>query len=258
MKYKNNDDVFWPRKVKIVDVLVTSAWAFISGIIWSVSLLFIIFLISWIIDVPANFTNANAWFGWNNPIFPFVLSLITFVVSIIVSIITYNFLALTDADKYKKTIIHFWQISFFSILTYIFLVPIYVYIWAIDYRNIMYIFIIHILLLTFWEIIILELLNNYRYVLLWIYASFVWLFLTWIFTFFIFSLFPEWYAKLLSLLLILPLINWLIIFFKWLFEFVYYKYFLITWKDNLWDIFTQIEEEEQEQLKDAINENNTY
>jgi len=258
MNFKTNDEIFWPRNVKITDILITSAWGFISWIIWSVFLLFITFLVSGIIDVPGNFKQENLWFGWNTPIFPFVLSFITFIVSIVVSIITYNFLHLIDKERYKKTIIHLGQVSLFSIITYIFLVPVYVYIWMIDYKNIMYIFIIHVLIQTFWEVILLEILNNYRYILLGFYGSFVWLFLTWIVAFFIFSLFSEWYARLLSLILLLPLINWLIFFFKWLFELVYYKYFILTSKDNLWDIFEQIIQEEQEQLRDAINENNTY
>lgn len=258
MKFKTNDDIFWPKHVKIADIFITSAWAFISWIIWSVILLFITFLVSWIIDIPGEFKQENLWFWWNTPIFPFVLSFITFIVSIIVCIITYNFLHLIDSLRYKKTIIHLWQISLFSIITYIFLVPVYIYIWMIDYKNIMYIFIIHILLQSFWEVILLEILNNYRYVLLGFYGSFVWLFLTWIIAFFIFSLFPEWYARLLSLILLLPLINWLIFVFKWFFELCYYKYFILTWKDNLWDIFEQIIQEEQEELRDAINENNTY
>lgn len=258
MKYKNNDEVFGPREISFWDIWLNTVWAFISWIIWSVILLFIVFVISWIVDIPWNLKQANIWFWWNNPIFPFMLSFITFIVSIIVAVLTYNFLSLTDPNKYKKTIIHFSQISFFSIITYIFLVPVYVYAGMQDYNNIMYIFIVHVLLLIFWEVILLELLNNYRYILLWFYGSFVWLFLTGIIVFFIFSLFPEWYAKLLSLLLLLPIINWLIIFFKWLFEMIYYKYYIFTSKDNLWDIFKQIELEELEQVRDAENENNTY
>jgi hypothetical protein len=71
-------------------------------------------------------------------------------------------------------------------------------------------------------------------------------------------MFSSRYAKLLSLLLILPLINWLIIFFKWLFEMIYYKYYMLTSRDPLWDIFRQIEQEEMDEYNEAVNENTTY
>lgn len=254
----DKDNIFWPKKVKIVDVWINTAWAFISWVIWSVILIFIVSLTGWFLDVPWNFANPKSWFGWWSPVFPFLLSFITFIVSVIVSIITYYFLTLTDPNNYKKTIIHFWQISFFSILIYIFLAPIYVYAWMENYDYIMVVFILHCLLLSFWVTIILEVMNNYRYILLWIYASFVWLFLAWITNFFIFWMFWTWYAKLISLLLILPLVNWLTIFFKWLFEIIYYKYFIITWNDQLWDIFKQIEQEEIEQYAQRENEDVTY
>lgn len=251
-----NDNIFWPRKVKIVDILMASAWAFISWVIWSVLLLFIVFVFSGIIDIPWNFKNPSM--GWNNPLFPFVLSFITFIVSVIVSIITYYFLAIIDSERYKKTIIHLSQISFFAIIIYIIFAPIYVYVWMNDYNNIMVVFILHILLLTFWEMLILELLNNYRYILLWFYASFFGLWISAILTILIFSFFSEWYAKLLSLLLLLPLINWFILFFKWLFEIMYYNYFSMSWKDQLWDIFEQIKQEEVDNYNQAVNENNTF
>lgn len=253
-----NDNVFWPRKVRIVDVWISTAWAFISWVIWSVLLLFIVFLVSWIIDIPGEFKEVKIWIWWNNPVFPFVLSFITFITTVVVSIITYYFLTLTEPTRYKRTIIHLSQISFFSIIIYIFLSPLYIYAWMQSYNNIIYVFIIHALLLVFWLTIVLEVMNNYRYILLWIYASFVWLFITSLLVFLIFSMFSWWYAKLLSLLLILPLINWLIIFFKWLFEMVYYKYYMITSKDPLWDIFSQIEQEEIDEYNEAVNENTTY
>lgn len=254
----NNENVFWPRNIKLVDIWINTAWAFISWVIWSLLLMFIIFLVSWIVDIPWEFKEAKIWIWWNNPLFPFVLSFITFIATVAVSIITYYFLSLTEPTKYKRTIIHLSQVSFFSIITYIFLSPLYIYRWMQNYDNIMYIFIVHALLLTFWVTIILEVMNNYRYILLWIYASFVWLFITSILIFFIFFMFSSRYAKLLSLLLILPLINWLIIFFKWLFEMIYYKYYMLTSRDPLWDIFRQIEQEEMDEYNEAVNENTTY
>lgn len=251
------NNVYWPREIKINDLLITTAWSFISWLIWSIILLLLVWLIWVVIDIPWNFNNKNLIWWWS-VIFPFVLSFVTFISSISVSIISYNFFVITDPNKYKKTIIHFWQVSFYSILLYIILAPVYIYTWTENYNNIMIVFIIHSLLLSFWISIILETLNNYRYILLWIYASLIWLVISWVINFYIFSLFSDWYAKLISLLLIFPLINWLITFFKWLFELLYYKYFLYSWLDQLWDIFKQIEQEELEELNDISNQNTTY
>ncbi len=253
-----NDNIFWPKQTKIVDILMTSAWAFIAWVIGSVLLLLIVFLVGGIINVPSQFQTVSMTMGGNSPLFPFALSFITFIVSVIVSTATYHFLTLIDSEKYKKTILHFGQISFFAIVIYIILIPVYVVVGMNNYNAILYVFILHILLLSFWEILILELLNNYRYILLGVYASFFWLWMSAIIVVFIFSLFPDWYAKLLSLLLILPMSNACLIFFKWLFEFLYYKYFLITGKDQLWDIFDQIKQEEMDEYNQAANESNLY
>ncbi len=253
-----NDSIFWPKKIKIVDVLMVTAWAFIAWVIGSVLLLFIVFLFWGVIDIPNNFKNISVGMWANSPLFPFVLSFITFIVSVIVAVVTYYFLTIIDSEKYKKTIIHFGQISFFSIIIYIIFIPVYVVIGMNNYNAIMYVFILHILLLSFWELLILELLNNYRYILLWVYASFFGLWLSAIIIVFIFSLFPEWYAKLLSLLLLLPLSNACMLFFKGLFDFLYYQYFMITGKDQLWDIFEQIKQEDIDEYNNAASESNLY
>jgi len=91
--------------------------------------------------------------------------------------------------------------------------------------------------------------NNYRHILIWIYWSFIWLFIASWLSLFVFNSFPEWTAKLFSLIVLLPLINFTITFFKQLFEIIYYKYYLSTNLDQLWDIFYQIEMEEKEELR---------
>ncbi len=257
MKYENNDDVFWPRKVDFIDILITSAWWFISGVIWSVVLLFSMIVMSGIIDIPLAWEQI-LWFKWNNPVFPFVLWIIIFIVWAFIMSLNYYFLSLTDSMKYKRTLIHFWQISLFWIIIYLSFAPLYIYTWNIRYDYLMYVFIIHILILSFWTNLLLELLNNFRYILIWFYWSFIWLLSSWMIVFFVFSLFSTWYAKLITLLFIVPLITWLILFFKWIFELLYYSYFRFSWNDWLWDIFKKIEEEEEEALKQAINENSTY
>lgn len=258
MKHENRDDIFWPRKVSFWDLWLLSAWAFISGLIWSVILLLIVLLTSWIIDIPGSFSSDTMNFWWNSAIFPFILSIVTFFVTIIVSYAFYFFSSFIDPLKYKKSLLVFTQIALFSIITYIAFTPIYIYTWMVNYNDIMLIFIIHVLFLSFWISLLLEILNNYRYVLLWFYASLVWLIVTWVIILLIFFSFENWFAKLISLLAILPIVNWLLIFFKWLFELLYYSFFKITWADPMWDIFAKLEEEEKEDLAEAMDENTTY
>lgn len=253
-----NDNIFWPRKTKIIDILMLTAGGFISWVVWSVVLLSIVFVFSGFVDIPDNFKNASLWFWWSSSLFPFILSIMTFFVSVIVSIITYLFLNIIDNEKYKKTIIHFWQISLFAIIIYILFAPIYIIVGNTHSESILYVFIAHILLLTFGELLILELLNNYRYILLWVYASFFWLGISALLVLGIFSLFSDWYAKLLSILLIIPLINAFILFFKWIFELAYYQYFMISGSDPLGDIFHQIKQEDVDNYTQAESENTTY
>lgn len=258
MTYNDKENYFWPRNVSISDILISSAWTFISWLIWSILIIIIVFFLSNIMNIPDWFSSSKIWTWGNNPLFPFILSFITFLITVFVTLINYYFLTLTDPEKYKKTMVHFWNILFFSIIVYLFFAPVYIYLGIEDYNYIVYIFIIHILLLSFWEVLLLEILNNYRYILLWFYASFVWLFLTSIFTSMIFSFFTTWYAKLLSLLLLLPLVNWFIILFKWLFEIIYYKYYKLTWNDQLWDVFRQIENQESQELREQVIINQKY
>lgn len=257
MKYNDNENIYWPRKVNFWDIMISSAWTFISGLIWSILIIIIVFFLSNMLNLEENFSSKIIT-SWRTPLFPFILSFITFIVSSIVCVINYNFLALTDPDKYKKTMVSFWNILFFSILVYVFLAPGYMYVWTIDYNYLVYVFIIHILILSFWQTLILEILNNYRYVLLGLYSSFIGFFVTSLISIFIFSLFNEWFAKLISLLILLPLINGLTILFKWIFEMVYYAYFKFSWNDNLWDVFKQIQAEEDFELRQALIQSQKY
>ena len=119
----------------------------------------------------------------------------------------------------------------------------------------MYVFLAHTLIVTFWTSIILETLNNYRYVLIWIYWSFVWLFISIAITVLIFTSLDTWIAKLISLVLLLPIINFTTTFFKQIFELLYFYYNKYTNQDQIWDIFYQIEIEEKEALKEEEEKN---
>lgn len=240
---------FWPRKITFQDIWVSSIWALIAGFLWSLLILAITFFSSWALDISGNFKTSFQWIWETSSIFPLALSLITFVWTSLTVFLTYLLLWMINPERYKRNLIIFWQISLFGILTYIFFTPLYIYLWLQSYQNIIYIFIVHTLIVTFGTSLILEIMNNYRHILIWIYWSFIWLFLASWLSIFIFNIFPEWTAKLFSLIILLPIINFAITFFKQLFEITYYKYYLATNNDQLWDIFYQIEMEEKEELR---------
>jgi len=246
---------FGPKKVNITDIGINALWWMIAGFIGSIIILIIVFATSSFISIPGQFEQSQLS-GATNGIFPFVLSFITFIATLITLILTSVLLHMTSPERYKKNTATYAQLWFFGILTYLFITPIYIYTGLISYDNIMIIFVIHCIILAFWSSLILELLNNYRYILTWFYGSFIGLFFTVIFTILLFWAFDSWYAKLLSMLIMLPLINTSLIFFKGLFEFMYYHYNRITNLDGLGDIFYQIEQEEKQLLREEEAKNN--
>lgn len=246
---------FGPTKISLSDIGINALWWMIAGFIGSIIILIIVFATSSFMSIPGQFEQYGLS-GATNGIFPFVLSFITFVATLITLIITSILLHMTAPERYKKNTATYAQLGFFGILTYIFITPVYIYTGLISYDNIMIIFMIHCTILAFWSSLILELLNNYRYILTGFYGSFIGLFFTTIFTIMLFWAFESWYAKLLSMLIMLPLINTSLIFFKWLFEYMYFHYNRITNLDGLWDIFYQIEQEEKEILREEEAKNN--
>jgi len=238
---------FWPQKIDFRDILINSFWSFIAWFIWSISMFLIIFLLSWFLNIWNKFSSDSVWLDTSSA-FPIILSVIAFIWTSISIYLTYFMLNKTYESKYKKNVVIFWQLAFFWILVYIFMTPIYIYLWLENYNNIIYVFLIHSFILSFWSNLIIEILNNYRYVLLWFYSSFIALFFSSVFILFLFSSFSNSYAKLISLVLLLPILNFSMTFFKQIFENLYYLYYKNTNLDQIGDIFTKIEFEEEEKM----------
>lgn len=245
---------FGPRKIEFKDAIINSFGSLIAWFIGSVVMLLIVFFTSGFLDVPAWFSQVETWVKTSS-IFPIFLSIVTLIGTSAAMFSTYKFFNLTDSEKYKSNLIILGQIAFFIVFVYVFITPIYIFEWLKTYENIMYIYLIHTLLLVFGTSIIIEILNNYRYVLLGLFGSFVWLFFASIFTLWIYNSFSTSYAKLISLLVILPVANFLMTLFKQLFELLYFYYNKYTNLDPLWDIFYQIELEEREKLREEEEEN---
>lgn len=237
-----------PRKQKISDILTTWAWSFIAGIIWSIIILIVVFLLSNYFNIVSTFEINKTWTKPSS-IFPILISIITLLWTSITSYLSYFIANMTDSEKYKRNNTILSQLAIFHILIYIFITPIYIYIWVINYNDLIYIFILHVIIIIFWTSLMLEIFNSYRYILIWFYWSFIWLFLSILFSMWIFNSLGSWSAKMIILLLLLPIINFLISIIKQFFEFLYYLYYKYTSLDTIWDIFYQIEQEENEKIK---------
>lgn len=247
---------FGPKKIVIQDIALNALWAMIAGFIGSILILIIVFATSSFLNISWTFEIARLEWGKTNPMFPFVLSFITFIATMVTLFLSVTLLHMTSPERYKKNAVTYGQIGFFGIFIYLAITPVYIYTGMMNYDNIMLIFIIHSIILLFGSSILLEVLNNYRYILTGFYGSFVALFFTSIIVLSIFTALTTGYAKLLSLLIMLPIINTSIVFFKWLFELVYYKYHHFSNTDFLWDIFYRIELEEKESLREEEEKNN--
>ena len=132
---------FWPQKLELKDLWVISLWSLIAWVIWSILLIVLVFGISSFLDIWSTFSAARTWAWELNSIFPLVLSVITFLVTSITVFITYFFLHFASPERYKKNIIILGQIAFFTLLTYIFMAPVYIYAGLIDYDYTMIVFI---------------------------------------------------------------------------------------------------------------------
>lgn len=244
-----------PRNISLTDVWISSLGTMIAGFIGSIVVILIVFLSSSIINIPNTMAQASLA-GWTtNPIFPFILSFITFISLLITTFISAKVLTMTDGEKYKSSSEIYGQIGIFWIILYICLTPIYIYTWLQSYDNIMIIFIIHVLLFAFWASLLLEVLNNYRYILLGLYGNFIALSISGSLSFLLFYSLSSSKAKLMILLVMIPLIYTLITLLRALFEFVYYQYYHLTNLDWLGDIFYRIEREEKEKQEEDIQKN---
>lgn len=236
---------FWPKSISFQEVLISGLWAFIAWAVWSLFILLVMFVFWNYFNVSGIVLDENLGTATNS-MFPFTLSLVSLIWVSISLFATYFILSLISPERYKRNSVISWQIAFFSVMSYLFITPVYIYTWLLSYTNIMFVFLGHTTLVCFWTSLLLEILNNYRYILTGLYGSFVWLFISVITTLLIFFSFSSGYAKLLSLLFLLPFINACMVLCKWLFELAYFRYHRYTNLDQLGDIFYQIEMEEKE------------
>ncbi len=233
-----------PRFVSPLKLLINSIWVFVSWFLWSIIVMAFLFMLS--SSFSFNFdVEASAWWIKEWFLFPFLFSLVVFLGTTITMLFTYFVLSMTNAENYKKNMVTFFHIIFFSTLIYIFMIPIYLYIWDNFYDSIFLIFLFHNLIAFLLFSIVLELLNNYTHIFLWLYSSFLWIIITilLVINFWIFD-HSKW--KIFLIVFLVPLLNFLNYFSKQIIEIIYYNYYKFTWNDPIGNVFYQIEKEEKE------------
>lgn len=245
---------FWPQKINIKQVWIDSLVWFVSSLIWAVILIVSVFSAWSVIDLEKYFWNIQIY-DWANILIPFFVSVVAFIAILITNVIIYLSLSWTNPEKFRRKSIHLKQVVVINLLIYILFAPIYMFAWSDSYQNVLFVFLWNIIISTFATNLTIEAINNYRYILLWIYANMASLIITVMIILMIFLSISSGKAKLLSLIFLFPLVNTISIFIKEFFELLYYKYYKSTWYDQLWDITYQIELEEEEDLKESQEAN---
>lgn len=242
------------RKENIQDILISSLWVFIAWLIWSITIL-VFALILWNqTDIFSGMQNAK--FGTKvELLYPIILSFITLFWTVISSILTYKLLSATNPERYKKNSVIFTQVAFLQVLIYLFIAPVYLFFWGDSFENIYLTYMFHILISIFGTNMILDILNNYRYILISVYGNFIWLFISILVAVWIYSIFSSTMAKIFSLIFLLSIINLSIVFIKKIFELSYFHFYRITWSDPIWDIFYKIKKEDEENEKEEMEKN---
>lgn len=232
-----------PKNVTPVRLIINSVWVFASWFLWSIIVMAFLFLLSSAFSF--NF-NTDAWASWVKEwfLFPFLFSLVVFLGTTITMLFTYFVLTITSWENYKKNMISFFHIIFFSVSIYVLMIPIYLYIGEHYYESIFLVFLLHNLISFLLFSVILELLNNYTHIFLWIYSSFLWTIIT-IFLIINFWIFSNSKWKIFLIVFLVPLLNFLNYFSKQLIEIIYYNYYKFTWNDPIGNVFYQIEKEEK-------------
>ena len=242
-----------PRGQSFSSIIINALWAFIAWIIGSVLILILTYFISNVFNVVSVFETG---IGTKiSPLFPFILSLITLLGTTVTSFLTYKILNMTDGERYRKNNVLFGQLAFFQLVCYILMTPLYIYTWTGNFQDIMYVYLFHTLLIVTWTSLLLDIFNNHRYILIGFYGTIIALFFSIIFSIFIFSSFSAWFAKIIILLVLLPLSNFTIMFIKQIFELLYYYYYKFTSLDPLWDILYQVEMEEERKVREEEEKN---
>lgn len=235
------EDVLWPPRIDITQVGLFSIWSIVSWFVWSVVIILSIFL----------FWQNVQEFKW---VYPYIYCITSFFAILFTAWLNIFFGKIINPEKYKRWSLTFMQVFLLLISIVIFTLPIYIYSVSVKYDYLIYVFVTHVIIALLGTSIFTEVLSNYRYILLGLFGSFIGTIISIFLTAIVIFTFQESSKNLYILMWMLILINFTIVTFKSLFEFLYYIYYSKTWMDQLGDIFYQIELEEKELVEKARQE----
>ncbi len=226
------EEYLGPPKIEPINILMMSLWGFISGIIgWLFVFAFSYFLLS------------NDGLSGSSPI---VLSMIAFFCFAFANYLLMYFYSIVFPEKYTNSRIIFTQISIFSIILYILISPMYMYASAqVVPKLVLFVFIFHNIMNVLWVNLILDIISNYRYILLNIYGTLIGTIISVFLTLFIFSGFTDSTQALYALIGSVILAFTWIVTCKILIVYAYHIFYKNTGSDFIGNIFQSLEDEEK-------------
>lgn len=238
----SNEDVLGPPRIEATLLGLSIIGSLISGFVGGILVFVSIYLFLRGVEIKTDGA------------FPYVLSLIGLFATVLTAIVTLWLNGYLFPRKYKHSTVVYGQIAIFSILFYICITPLYIYVGGKQSNWLMFVFTIHVLIAAFGTSLIGEVLSNYRYVLLSIYGSFIGFFVTVILSVVFFFTNSASSATLYALMGSIIMVNFFVSGIRFCVEYAYYQYYHSTGNDQLGDIFSQIEAEEQAELAAAKKE----
>ncbi len=227
------EDLLGPPRIDLISIGMVTLASFVSGALGGIFILVCtFFFLSGVKDAAP-------------VVFPYILSLVAFV-GILISLYTLLYLQRQIfPDKYPSSSTQVTQTFLFSLILYLVLTPLYVYMAGIKTDALIVTFTIHALLAILGTTLIVEILSQYRYSLLSIYASFIGFsiatFLAVVFH--MNSTLSESLLYALSGILIVGFTS--ITFVRVSFEFLYSYLYQISGQDILGNVFAEIEADEK-------------
>lgn len=180
-----------------------------------------------------------------------MLSLVALIAILLTVYLQAFFGGLIFPDKYVRRSQETAQTFGFNLLMYLLFTPLYVFVGGVDIDRLMLVFCMHALITTLGSILIVEIIAQYRYSLLALYASFIGFFCAVFITFVLFSSTDISKTILYSLSSVLVVSMFAQTLFRTLFEFIYYKLYTLTGLDVLGNVFAEIQSEETARVDQA-------
>lgn len=187
-------------------------------------------------------------------IFPFILSLVGFFAILVTTSITLILNRLLAPNKYRSGDSGFAQMGIFSIFLFILITPVYIYVNAVKPDVLIFVFTLHIIIAILGTSLLVEILANYRYILLSLYGVLLGFIATSALSVTFFLNYSPSKTALYSLVGVIIVANFVTNAFRSIFEYLYYRYYVATGNDHLGDIFAKIEAEELEIVTKAKKE----